>query len=36
MTFANHHQRQFMQYLQGAGWIKARLLAPNPFSVKRK
>jgi hypothetical protein len=29
MTFANHHERQFMQYLQGAGWIKARALPPS-------
>ena len=27
MTFANHHERQFMQYLRGAGWIKARTLS---------
>ena len=26
MTFASHPERQFMQYLRGAGWIKARLL----------
>jgi hypothetical protein len=26
MTFASHRERQFMQYLRGAGWIKARLL----------
>jgi len=26
MTFANHPERQFVQYLRGAGWIKARLL----------
>ena len=25
-TFANHPERQFMQYLRGSGWIKARLL----------
>jgi hypothetical protein len=31
MTFATHHERQFMQYLRGAGWIKARTL---PESVK--
>src|ERR1700733_3306508 len=23
MTFASHPERQFMQYLRGAGWIKA-------------
>ena len=26
MTFASHPERQFMQYLRGAGWIKARAL----------
>ena len=26
MTFASHPERQFMQYLRGEGWIKARLL----------
>jgi len=25
-TFANHPERQFMQYLRGSGWINARLL----------
>jgi hypothetical protein len=29
MTFAKHPERQFMQYLQGAGWIKARILPPS-------
>ena len=29
MTFANHYERQFMEYLQGAGWIKARALPPS-------
>jgi hypothetical protein len=29
MTFASHRERQFMQYLRGAGWIKARLLPPS-------
>jgi len=31
MTFATHPERQFMQYLRGAGWIKARTL---PRSVR--
>jgi hypothetical protein len=31
MTFATHHERQFMQYLRGSGWIKANTL---PESVK--
>jgi len=26
MTHAKHQERQFMQYLRGAGWIKARTL----------
>jgi hypothetical protein len=29
MTFANHFERQFMQYLRGAGWIKACALPPS-------
>ena len=29
MTFASHPERQFMQYLQGAGWIQARILPPS-------
>ena len=38
MTFANHPERQFMQYLRGAGWIKARLLPPSTLveSLLRK
>jgi DNA-binding MarR family transcriptional regulator len=31
MTFASHPERQFMQHLRGAGWIKARTL---PLSVR--
>jgi hypothetical protein len=34
MTFANHHERQFMQYLRGAGWIKARTLPPSARLVE--
>jgi hypothetical protein len=34
MTFANHHERQFMQYLQGAGWVKARTLPPSRWLVE--
>jgi len=33
-TFANHPERQFMQYLRGAGWIKARTLPPSVKLVK--
>jgi hypothetical protein len=29
MTFASHRERQFMQYLRGTGWIKARSLPPS-------
>jgi hypothetical protein len=29
MTFASHPERQFMQYLRGAGWIKAGALPPS-------
>ena len=34
MTFASHPERQFMQYLRGEGWIKARLLPASPRVVK--
>jgi hypothetical protein len=30
MTFANHHERQFMQRLRGAGWVKASALPSSP------
>lgn len=33
MTFASHPERQFMQYLRGEGWIKARLLPASPRVV---
>lgn len=26
MTFANHTQRQFMEYLRGRGWVKGSML----------
>jgi hypothetical protein len=29
MTFASHPERQFMQYLRGAGWVQARKLPPS-------
>jgi hypothetical protein len=29
MTFANHPERQFMQLLRGAGWVKAITLPPS-------
>jgi hypothetical protein len=34
MTFATHPERQFMQHLRGAGWIKAGLLPPSARLVK--
>jgi DNA-binding MarR family transcriptional regulator len=34
MTFASHPERQFMQHLRGAGWIKARTLPANERTVK--
>jgi hypothetical protein len=34
MTFASHPERQFMQYLQGAGWIKARSLPASALVEK--
>jgi DNA-binding MarR family transcriptional regulator len=34
MTFANHPERQFMQYLRGAGWIKARSLPASGLVEK--
>jgi hypothetical protein len=34
MTFAGHLERQFMQYLRGAGWIKARTLRPSARLVE--
>jgi len=38
MTFASHPERQFMQCLRGAGWIRARLLPPSTLveSLLRK
>jgi hypothetical protein len=32
MTFASHPERQFMQYLRGEGWIKARLLPASTLA----
>jgi len=34
MTFANHFERQFMQRLRGAGWVKASALPPSPRLVQ--
>jgi hypothetical protein len=35
MTFANHHERQFMQRLRGAGWVKASTLPPSAQLVQK-
>ena len=32
MTFASHPERQFMQYLREAGWIRARLLPASTLA----
>jgi hypothetical protein len=34
MTFANHLERQLMQRLRGAGWVKASALPPSPRLVQ--
>ncbi len=34
MTFTSHPERQFMQYLRGEGWIKARLLPASARLVE--
>jgi hypothetical protein len=34
MTFANHLERQFMQRLRGAGWVKASALPSSPRVVQ--
>jgi hypothetical protein len=34
MTYASHHERQFMQYLRGEGWIRAGALPPSPRLVE--
>jgi len=31
-TFANHPERQFMQYLRGSGWINARRLPASTLA----
>jgi hypothetical protein len=35
MTFVSHPERQFMQHLRGAGWIKAHALPPSARVVKK-
>jgi hypothetical protein len=34
MTFATHPERQFMEYLRGADWIKASALPPSARLVE--
>jgi hypothetical protein len=31
---ATHYQRQFMQYLEGRGWVKASKLPDSPRTAK--
>ena len=33
MTSANHRERQFIQYLRGAGWVKAVTLPDTPTLI---
>lgn len=35
MTFASHPERQFMQYLRGAGWIRAGALPPSARLIEK-
>lgn len=35
MTFANHHERQLMQRLRGAGWVKVSTLPDSPVLVQK-
>jgi hypothetical protein len=35
MTPPNHHERQFMQRLEDAGWVKAFTLPSSPRVVER-
>lgn len=32
MTFANHRERQFMEYLRATGWIKGVALPPGKLA----
>jgi hypothetical protein len=34
MMAANHRERQLMQYLRGAGWVKASALPFNPKLIQ--
>jgi hypothetical protein len=35
MTPPNHRERQLMQHLEGAGWVKVFTLASSPKVVER-
>jgi DNA-binding PadR family transcriptional regulator len=35
MTVANHHERQLMQRLRGAGWVNASALPSSPGLVQK-
>ena len=35
ITHANHHERQFMQYLQVGGWQKASALPDSPRVIEK-
>jgi hypothetical protein len=32
MTYANHRERQFMEYLRGRGWVKGTTLPPSKLT----
>ena len=32
MTFANHRERQFMEYLRGRSWVKGKTLPPGTLA----
>jgi hypothetical protein len=34
MTSPSHRERQFMQHLRGAGWVKAIVLPDNPRTTQ--
>jgi hypothetical protein len=36
ITHATHYERQFMQYLEAVGWIKAGLLPDSPSVVEKR
>jgi hypothetical protein len=31
----NHHERQFMQHLEGSGWVKAFTMRSSPKVVEK-